>query len=104
MNIKEQIGLRIKELRKKRHLTQEKLSELLDISQNTLSCIETGDNFFTSETLEKIIKTFDIEPEELFSFGYQKSQKELIDEINKMLIENPDKISDIYKITRSLVK
>lgn len=52
MNIKQLIGLRIKELRKAKHLSQEKLAEMLDISQNALSYIEMGENFFTSETLE----------------------------------------------------
>ena len=104
MSIKLQIGKRIKELRKKKNLSQEKLSEMIDISQNALSCIETGDNFFTAETLEKIIKIFDIEPEELFCFGHHKSQENLLQEINKMLKENPEKIPDIYKITRSLIK
>lgn len=104
MNIKLKIGKRIKELRKKKNLSQEKLSELVNIAQNTLSGIENGDNFFTAETLEKIIKSLDIEPEELFSFNHQKSQQELIYEINKMLKENPDKISDVYKIIRSLVR
>lgn len=104
MNIKTKIGKRIKELRKKRNLSQEKFSEMIDIAQNTLSGIETGDNFFTSETLEKIISSLEIEPEELFSFGHQKTQEELILEINKMLKQNPEKIIDIYKITRSLIK
>ena len=77
---------------------------MVDIAQNTLSGIENGDNFFTAETLEKIIKSLDIEPEELFSFNHQKSQKELIIEINEMLKENPDKIIEIYKILRALIK
>ena len=104
MNIKTKIGKRIKELRKKRNLSQEKFSEMLDIAQNTLSGIETGDNFFTAETLEKIIKSLEVEPEELFFFGHQKTQEELLYEINKMLKQNPEKIADIYKIIRSLIK
>ena len=54
MNIKKQVGIRIKELRKKKCISQEKLAECVDIAQNTLSGIENGDNFFTAETLEKI--------------------------------------------------
>lgn len=45
MELKRNIGKRIKEIRKKRGLSQEKLSELVDIEQNTLSYIETGNNF-----------------------------------------------------------
>ena len=41
MSIKKYIGKRIKEIRKSKHLSQEQLSEMLDISQNALSYIET---------------------------------------------------------------
>ena len=90
MNIKKSIGKRIKELRKVRHLSQEQLAEKIDINQNALSYIETGENFFSAETLEKLINALQVEPSELF-------------EVVQMLRENPDKIKDIYKITRSLV-
>ncbi len=36
------IGSNIKTVRKKRHLTQEQLSEMVGISTNFLACIETG--------------------------------------------------------------
>ena len=51
MDIKSNLGIRIKELRKQRRLSQEKLAELVDISQNALSYIETGDNFCSADTL-----------------------------------------------------
>ena len=46
MNLKQNIGKRIQEIRKSKKLTQEKLSELADIAQNSLSNIETGASFF----------------------------------------------------------
>ena len=39
MNIKQLIGLRIKELRKAKHLSQEKLAEMLDITKRILTDI-----------------------------------------------------------------
>lgn len=103
MELKKNIGKRIKEIRKQRGLSQEKLSEMVDIEQHTLSYIETGNNFFTAETLEKIIKALDIEPQELFDFGHQKTQNELLNEINKMLTSNPDKIQEVYKIIKAII-
>lgn len=103
MELKKNIGKRIKEIRKQRGLSQEKLAEMVDIEQHTLSYIETGNNFFTAETLEKIIKALEIEPQELFNFGHQKSPSDLIVEINKMLETNPDKIQEIYKIIKAIV-
>ena len=102
MNIKKCIGQKIKELRKRKGFSQEKLSEMIDISQNALSLIENGENFFTSDTLEKLITAFDIEPEELFNFKHLQPKDNLMEEIIKMLENQPDKIQDIYKITRAL--
>ena len=104
MNIKKNIGKRIKELRKKSKLSQEQLAEIINVAQNTLSEIENGNNFFTADTLEKIITSLEIEPEELFNFSHYKEQDELLQEINTMLTQNPDKITDVYKIVRALVK
>ncbi len=103
MNIKKRLGLRIKEIRKQHHLSQEKLAELVDISQNALSYIENGENFFTAETLEKIITALEIDPNELFDFGHLKNNSELIDEINNMLNKNPEKIPEFYKILKAII-
>lgn len=104
MNIKKSIGKRIKELRKIRHMSQEQLAELVDINQNALSYIETGENFFSAETLEKLINALQIDPSELFEVKHLQNNEKLLEEILQMLKNNPDKIKDIYKITRSLVQ
>ena len=103
MDIKQKIGRRIKELRKSKKLSQEKLSEMVDIAQNSLSYIETGDNFFTAETLEKLISALDIEPQELFDFEHFKTNDELVQEINSILSKNPEKIPEFYKILKAIV-
>ena len=103
MTLKNQVGKRIKELRIKQKISQEKLAEMAEISQNMLSGIETGNNFCSAETLEKIITALEVEPNELFDFGHQKDDSELLTEINKMLSKNPEKIKEIYKIIRAVV-
>ncbi|HIS36287.1 TPA: helix-turn-helix transcriptional regulator [Candidatus Scatousia excrementigallinarum] len=103
MNLKNKLGKRIKELRKNKRLSQEKLSEMIDIAQNTLSGIENGDNFCTAETLEKIIIALEIEPLELFDFGHQKDNETLLIEINNMLKNTPEKIPEVYKIIKAII-
>ena len=103
MDIKKNFGKRIKELRKSKNLSQEKLSEMVNIGQNTLSYIETGDNFCTAETLGKIAAAMNIEPQELFNFGHFKSNNELLNDINVMLKQNPDKIQEVYRIIKAIV-
>ena len=102
MNIKKCIGQRIKELRKGKGLSQEKLSEMANISQNALSLIEIGDNFFTSETLEKLITALEIEPEDLFKFKHLQPENDLLNEIIQILKTHPEKIQEIYKIAKAL--
>ena len=55
-NIQEQLGNRIKKLRKIKGLSQESFAEQIDIAVNTLSSIETGKAFMTSQTLGKILE------------------------------------------------
>ena len=69
MNIKKLLGAKISRLRKEKGFSQIHFAEKLGISTNALSLIETGNGFCTAETLEKILLTLEVEPNELFSFG-----------------------------------
>jgi transcriptional regulator with XRE-family HTH domain len=60
------LGKNIKRYREKTGLTQETLSEKLDISVQHLSNLERGRSFVTAELLDKIANTFDITFSDLF--------------------------------------
>lgn len=51
MGIKKELGKKIKRMRLAKGYTQDKLSEIVDISQKALSSIEVGEN---SEKLELV--------------------------------------------------
>ena len=107
MGIKEEFGEKIKRMRQNRGLTQEQLAEAFDISQRALSAIERGENFVTSETIDKLLKVLNTTSEELFSLNHLKSQTELLEEINKNLSKlalKPEKLEIVYNITKSLLK
>ena len=107
MGIKEEFGEKIKRMRQNRGLTQDQLAEAVDISQRALSAIERGENFVTSETLDRLLKTLNTTSEELFALNHLKPQDELLEEINKnlsKLAQNPQKLEIIYNITKSLLK
>ena len=59
-DIKKLLGRRIKELRTKKGLTQEKLAELVGVGERNLSKIECGNNFVTSETLTNILNALEV--------------------------------------------
>lgn len=105
MSIKKELGKKIKRIRILRGYTQEKLSELADISQRALSKIEIGENFVTAETLDKLLVALDITAEELFSTNHLKESSELlkmIDDNLRRIGDNPEKLEIIYNLTRSL--
>ncbi len=68
---KEAFGRRLKELRKNRKYTQEQVAELLDLNQRQITRIETGDNFPSVDTLEKLCLLLDVHPKYLFEFDWQ---------------------------------
>jgi transcriptional regulator with XRE-family HTH domain len=65
-NIKEILAANLKENRRKKGLTQEKLAELADMSLHYLAIIELANNFPSGEMLEKLAKALDIQAYELF--------------------------------------
>jgi len=63
------IGKRIKEIRKKKHLTQEKFSEIIDKTPSYLSYIETGKKQLSLETLVDIANALNVTADLLLSYN-----------------------------------
>ena len=106
MDIKEQLGAKIKRLRQKKGLTQEQLSEMADISTRALAGIESGKNFMSSQTLEKILLCLNVSLNDLFSVEHLKPTEDLIEEIDLILnsVKNDrDKVENIYKVVKAIV-
>lgn len=79
--IKQLLGKRIKEIRKSKKLTQEKLAEYIGIETSSVSNIENGRYFPTAENLDKIIQVLQIAPTELFITEHNQEQNVLIQEL-----------------------
>lgn len=97
-------GKRIKELREKNNLTQEKLAEILELDYQTISRIETGYYFTSYDNLEKFATAFNVEIRDLFSTKHLEDkidiEKEIISLIKKASIKEKKLI---YKIVYSVV-
>lgn len=107
MNIKRELGEKIKRIRKSRGLTQEELAEMIDISSRNLSNIEVGANFPKSETLEKILKALNISTQDLFENDYLRESDELLADIGEYLNRVKDdraKLEKIYKMMKFFVE
>lgn len=98
-------GKRIRELREKNNLTQEKLAEILDLDYQTISRIETGSYFTSYENLEKFAKAFHVEIKDLFDTKHLEETINLEKEITKILKKaTQDEKKLIYKIISSIIK
>jgi transcriptional regulator with XRE-family HTH domain len=65
-DIKEVLAANIKENRRKKGLTQEKLAEMANISLNYLAILELARKFPSGEMLERLAEALEIEPHEFF--------------------------------------
>lgn len=59
------LGNRIRDAREKRHLTQEMLSEIVDISPTHMSVLERGVKGMKLSTFIEIANALDVSPDEL---------------------------------------
>jgi len=100
------LGARIKELRRLRGLSQEKLAETINIDPKHLSRIEVGKSYPSLDTLEGIAIALKVELKDLFEFLHQKkSSQELAKDICSLLKEaEEDKLQLVLKVVRSIVR
>lgn len=87
-DIKKIFGSSLRELRTDKGLTQEKLSEILNMQINTINRIETGVSFVTSETFAKLCDIFNVHPSVLLSSKPKhilKEHSDYIKAINHLL-------------------
>ncbi len=105
-DIKKLFGMRMKELRRNRELSQEKLAEKTDVSSKYLSRIEMGQHFPSMEVLLKLTGALNIEIKDLFEFSHKaSSQKELKETLNSLLKEADDeRLRLVVKIVKAIVR
>lgn len=103
MDNKKKLGLKIKELRKRKGITQEQLAELIDMEQNSISVIESGRNFPTLGTLEKIAQILEVNLSDFFNYDYI-DDIETIKASTKDIIRKMDdnQIRQLFKYVKSI--
>ena len=74
MELKKDFGIRLKELRKSKGWTQEKLAEFVGVDTKHISFLETGRNFPSADLLEKLKKIFDIDYKDIFDLSLAESK------------------------------
>lgn len=107
-NLKELFGARIVELRKKHHLTQQQLADLIGFKLIGISQIERGVKFASEQTIKKLCTAFDCEPHDLFNFEVKRiltqEEKTAIADIKGMLENHPEHINDTFAFITEKIK
>ena len=97
--IEQEIGRRIKEIRKQKKSPQEKLAEMIGISPNYMSALERGAYNIKLELLVQIIDCLDITADDLFrdviKNGYVNRTSRLSDEIATLPAEEQQRIFEV---------
>lgn len=102
MDNKKLLGKRIKEIRKHKGLTQEKLSEMIDIETSSLSGIESGRFFPSLHVLDKMSSVLEIELVEFFKFSTVDIPDNFDEELcNLICSQDKNNKIMIYKIIKA---
>ena len=98
-------GKKLRELREKHGMTQEQLSNLLDIDWQHISRLENGKNLPSCNILISIAKIFDIDIRNLTEYEYLNNNVDVDKEISKLLMQaNKEQKIIFYKIMYSTLK
>ncbi len=99
-------GMRMKELRTARNLSQEQLAEKSGISPKYMSRIEMGLHFPSFDIITKLATALQVEVKDFFEFAHEaKNTRELKAMISDLLKEvNDEQLRLAVKVLRALVR
>lgn len=97
--LRQRFGQRVRELRRRRNLTLERLGERAGLSDKFCQSVETGRQAPTVDAIEKLARGLGVEPAELF-VADERSVKDLRARARELIGEASD--SEIAKIVRLL--
>ena len=92
MTVKKQLGKQIRKYRENLGLSQEEFSEMIDVSRNTISRIETGKHLPTAKNLDKIRKVVNIENSNIIK---DEKLALIIDKLTQLQEKDLDLINNI---------
>ena len=103
MGLKSKFAKRLKELRKQRGLTQEKLAEIVNVATRHISFIETARSFPSSDLIERLACALNVSYSSLFSFNEELKREDLIKKLfSSIEILDDSKLKYLYKMTNEL--
>ena len=102
---RELLGARIKEIRRLRSISQERLAETVGLDSKFISKIEVGRSSPSLETMENIANVLNVEIKDLFEFAHLQAGGVKTEEIEQLLAgADEEKKRTIMKIVRAVVR
>jgi transcriptional regulator with XRE-family HTH domain len=103
VDIKEILAANLKENRRKKGLTQEKLSEQADMSLQYLAMLELARKFPSGEMLERLANALDIEPHQLFNVA--ATPEEALERLHQSIVADiRQEISGMKQVVREALE
>ncbi|MBI5750435.1 MAG: helix-turn-helix transcriptional regulator [Nitrospinae bacterium] len=99
-------GMRIKELRKNKGLSQEEVAEKVNISSKYLSRIEMGQHFPSIDTLVNLADVLKVELKDFFEFAHETDDPKELKRIMDGILQEADrdKLKLLVKVARAMVR
>ena len=97
-DIKQLLGRRIRELRKRKGLTQEQLAEMIGIEPRNLLKIENAQTYPRVQTLQKIMEFLNCSANELFHFEHLDDIENMRNKVMEQLKSDDELVRLVYKI------
>ena len=101
IDIKKALGKKIKQIRKSKNLTQERLAELIVLEVPSLSNIETGKFAPSVDTLQKLSDVLDVDPWDFYYFS-EVSEEKMVSEINFAIKNDARLLKIVYSFLKSV--
>ena len=99
------IGMRLKQARLDKKITQEKLAETLDVSVAYISRIERGSTEINLKRLSELCSLLDVTEGEILNGTSSNSSNYLTNDFNNLLKScPPEKIDMIYKVAKIIAE
>lgn len=102
--LKEKFANNLRNLRKSRGLTQEKLAELVEVDFRYISFIENARNFPSAELIEKLANALNVDYTTMFSFEEDFTRKDIETRLSKIIkyLDNKN-LKILYKLAEDLI-
>jgi len=103
-NVEKNFGRRLKELRKKKYLSQSELAEMLGVDEKYVSRLETATSTPSFSMIIKLSNALKVEPDRLFKFINTNSKIDWIKIITKKLKgASEEDVQLIYKLVECII-